>query len=232
MKRFSFFPVLLFSILFLLSLRSLYLLLGAGLEGTHPVLNRLLYFGIYDILGGGLFLFLLPWLRYQKVSDFSDWNLLPFPLVSRKNSLFSFLLSILGGGAFYLLLLIVLHSTGNLDSGFRPGGFLTDRLENDASFFWQFFLTSVLLTPVSEEFFFRYILPAGLVRSGMTEGAALFFLALAFASVHPPAAAPFLFLFGLFLGILARNRGLPGPILAHATYNALILLHARFGLPG
>lgn len=86
-------------------------------------------------------------------------------------------------------------------------------------------LLIAVAVPIVEEFVFRGCLLGGLTRH-MSFIAANVWQALIFASVHFDAKHfPFLFLFGLTVGWLAKKtRGLAVPIAMHAINNALFVL--------
>lgn len=89
---------------------------------------------------------------------------------------------------------------------------------------------SALLTPIFEEVYYR-----GLLQDALADWTpaplALAIAAALFALVHPLSAFGALALAGLCFGILFWRFGLASSILAHATYNALILLSAGGHLP-
>ncbi len=92
-----------------------------------------------------------------------------------------------------------------------------------ASLFWLAPL-AILAAPIFEEFIFRGQLFGGLRRSlpawqAMTASAALF------AVIHPPLAMAPVFVLGLCTACAAeRSRSLLAPMLAHALYNAGMLV--------
>ena len=91
---------------------------------------------------------------------------------------------------------------------------------------WLFPL-AVVAAPLFEEFIFRAVLFRGFRRSLSALGAALASAAV-FALVHPAIAAVPVFLFALLAALAYdRSRWLVTPILAHMTYNALVLLASR-----
>ncbi len=89
---------------------------------------------------------------------------------------------------------------------------------------------SALLTPIFEEIFYRGLLQNALAN-WTAAPLALAISAALFAAAHPLSALPVLALAGLCFGILFWRFGLASSILAHATYNALILLSAGAYLP-
>ncbi|HWA77356.1 MAG TPA: CPBP family intramembrane glutamic endopeptidase [Polyangiaceae bacterium] len=87
---------------------------------------------------------------------------------------------------------------------------------------WLFPL-AVVAAPLFEEFIFRAVLFRGFRRSLSALGAALASAAV-FALVHPAIAAVPVFLFALLAALAYdRSRWLVTPILAHMTYNAIVL---------
>jgi membrane protease YdiL (CAAX protease family) len=90
---------------------------------------------------------------------------------------------------------------------------------------WLVGLT-VIAAPVFEEFIFRGVLFAGFRRSFGTPLAA-FASAVVFALVHPPVAAPVVFLMALGAAfVYERWRWLGAPIATHCVYNGIVVLAA------
>lgn len=89
---------------------------------------------------------------------------------------------------------------------------------------------SAVLTPLFEEIYYRGLLQDALA-DWIPPPLALGIGAALFALVHPLPAFGALALAGLCFGILFWRFGLASSILAHATYNALILLSAGGYLP-
>lgn len=94
---------------------------------------------------------------------------------------------------------------------------------------WQIavtLVTLILLAPVSEELLFRGLMLRALVRRfAFWVAAAL--SALLFTAAHIDAyvlwpRAVSIFLTGLVLAVLARSRGLPAAVTAHAVVNAVV----------
>lgn len=89
-------------------------------------------------------------------------------------------------------------------------------------------LSSLLVAPALEELFFRgYVLPA--VGRRVPAAAAVAATAFAFSAMHfDPDAAPGLFAVGCAFGAasVVTDGGLVAPTVAHATYNAGVLLEA------
>ena len=84
-------------------------------------------------------------------------------------------------------------------------------------------LASALVTPIVEEITMRGLVLQGLVARGRVF--ALLASSLLFALFHPPPTIPFVFAMGLVLAGLALRSGSLWPcIIAHATYNAAILI--------
>ncbi|MEO1230558.1 MAG: CPBP family intramembrane glutamic endopeptidase [Myxococcota bacterium] len=77
--------------------------------------------------------------------------------------------------------------------------------------------------PIFEELIFRGVLQSGL-RTSLSPGPAMLGASLVFAAVHPPAAAPPVFLMSLCAACaFERTRSLLAPILVHAAYNGAVL---------
>jgi len=92
---------------------------------------------------------------------------------------------------------------------------------------WLIGLT-VLAAPLCEEFIFRGLIQGGLRRS-LPAWQAITISAAIFAIVHPPASMLPVFVLGLCTGYAYQRSGsLLAPMLAHAGYNAAILLCQRF----
>jgi hypothetical protein len=88
---------------------------------------------------------------------------------------------------------------------------------------WMLVLT-VVAAPLCEEFLFRGILLGGL-RATLAPRWAVPLGALLFAIIHPPLSFPAVFTLGLTAGVLAIRSGwLLAPIVAHATYNLIVVL--------
>lgn len=84
-------------------------------------------------------------------------------------------------------------------------------------------LVSVVLTPFVEEVTMRGFVLHGLLRRGWL--LALVGSSLLFALLHSPSSMPFAFVAGILFALLALRCGSLWPgIIAHATYNAAILL--------
>lgn len=84
-------------------------------------------------------------------------------------------------------------------------------------------LVSVVLTPFVEEITMRGFVLHGLLRRGWL--LALVGSSLMFALLHSPSSMPFVFIAGIVFGLLALRCATLWPgIIAHATYNAAILL--------
>jgi len=105
-----------------------------------------------------------------------------------------------------------------------PNG-ASGRIALRPEFMALFFLSTGLITPLLEEFYYRGILQGFLQTRGGSTIAAILAPALLFALAHSPRSALPLGIFGLLLGILYWRYRLGAPILAHTTYNSLILLH-------
>ncbi|MCR9143906.1 MAG: CPBP family intramembrane metalloprotease [bacterium] len=83
------------------------------------------------------------------------------------------------------------------------------------------------ITAILEEVFFRGSLQAFLESRDLPPAIAIAFPALLFGMVHPVGVWPALLGVGLAFGFLFWRYGLGSAILAHAVYNALLLL-SRF----
>jgi hypothetical protein len=82
---------------------------------------------------------------------------------------------------------------------------------------------AVVAAPIFEEFIFRGLIFGGLRRS-LGFGAAAVASAAIFAIVHPPASVVPVFGLGLCAAfVYERTRVLAGPMLVHATYNAVVV---------
>jgi len=82
---------------------------------------------------------------------------------------------------------------------------------------------AVVAAPIFEEFIFRGLIFGGLRRS-LGFGAAAVASAAIFAIVHPPASVVPVFGLGLCTALVyERTRMLAGPMLVHATYNAVVV---------
>jgi membrane protease YdiL (CAAX protease family) len=82
---------------------------------------------------------------------------------------------------------------------------------------------AVLAAPIFEEFIFRGLIFGGLRRS-LGFGAAAIASAAIFAIVHPPASVVPVFGLGLAAAfVYERTRMLAGPMIVHATYNAVVV---------
>ncbi len=82
----------------------------------------------------------------------------------------------------------------------------------------------VLAAPLFEEFIFRGLLFRGMERA-FGSGRAILASAAVFAMVHPPISFVPVFALGLGAAWVFRRQGvLLAPILAHASYNALVIL--------
>jgi membrane protease YdiL (CAAX protease family) len=87
-------------------------------------------------------------------------------------------------------------------------------------------ILSVVAAPPVEELIFRGLLYRGLRRS-MSTPRAVVASALVFALVHPPIAfLPVLVLAIFAAAVYERSKLLVAPIVAHATYNALLFAFA------
>ena len=86
-----------------------------------------------------------------------------------------------------------------------------------------FFLLAVLAAPLFEEYLFRGLLFRGMQRS-LGTGRAIVASAALFAVVHPPVSALPVFALGLAAAAAFQRGGLLlAPILAHASYNAIVV---------
>ncbi len=91
-----------------------------------------------------------------------------------------------------------------------------------ATFLWIGSL-AVLAAPIFEEFIFRGLIFGGLRRSLGFPAAAVASAAI-FAIVHPPASVVPVFGLGLAAALVyERTRMLAGPMIVHATYNAVVV---------
>ena len=84
-------------------------------------------------------------------------------------------------------------------------------------------LLTGLLTPILEEIFFRGSLQRYFERNGLALWLTLLLPAVLVARVHAPNVRFFLFFVGFFFGVLFWRCGLVSAIVAHVTYNSLIL---------
>jgi ABC-2 type transport system permease protein len=82
---------------------------------------------------------------------------------------------------------------------------------------------AVVAAPIFEEFIFRGLIFGGLRRS-LGPAAAAVASAAIFAIVHPPASVVPVFGLGLAAALVyERTRMLAGPMIVHATYNAVVV---------
>jgi len=89
---------------------------------------------------------------------------------------------------------------------------------------WRYAVLAVVLAPLFEEFIFRGLVFRGL-RQTMGVSGAVLVSALVFAVVHPVASFVPVFGLGVAAALAYERTGwLLSPLLAHATYNAAVLL--------
>jgi len=105
---------------------------------------------------------------------------------------------------------------------FRQQVLLSDRgLEGEAQ--WILIALAVVAAPLFEEFIFRGLVYRGLRRSFRTSTSVLA-SAVLFAIIHPPPSVLPVFVLGIATAISFERTGLlVAPIMAHATYNAVML---------
>jgi membrane protease YdiL (CAAX protease family) len=88
-------------------------------------------------------------------------------------------------------------------------------------------LLAVVAAPLCEEFIFRGLVFRGLRRS-LHPALAIFSSAALFALVHPPVSVIPVFGLGVATAfVFERTRFLLAPVIAHATYNACVILLNR-----
>ena len=98
------------------------------------------------------------------------------------------------------------------------------RVPTDILGWWWLAGLAVVAAPLCEEFIFRGVVHNGLRRS-LPPGLAVPASAALFALVHNPLSAPPVFVLGVAAAIsFERCRLLVAPIVAHMTYNALVLV--------
>lgn len=93
-------------------------------------------------------------------------------------------------------------------------------------------ISTSVLAPTLEEFFFRGLLQPALIRWTGRPGASILIAGIAFGLFHYPLihTIPALAVFGVFLGYLyAKTRSLTLVILLHAVFNAKTLLWLAMG---
>jgi ABC-2 type transport system permease protein len=101
-------------------------------------------------------------------------------------------------------------------------------LPANAADYWLLAILAVGAAPLVEEFIFRGLLFRGLERMGRPMLAVLGSAAI-FAIIHPPLSIAPVFLLGVAAAVGFRKTGLIlTPIATHATYNAIVLLAARW----
>jgi membrane protease YdiL (CAAX protease family) len=108
----------------------------------------------------------------------------------------------------------------------RQQTFKLSPLDKSSEMVGVFKVLAVCAAPPVEEFIFRGLLYKGLRRS-MNAVRATVASALVFALVHPPVAFAPVFVLALFAAMVyERSKLLVGPVVAHATYNALLFAFA------
>jgi membrane protease YdiL (CAAX protease family) len=194
---------------------------GDALDRRITLIPALLDRGLYGLVfcGGGLLL--IGRLRRSDRPGPALW------LRGESGRIVPLAAAIGGGLALYvaaeLIARVALPSESALNQSLRAS-------LGDASGLALQLFCSALLTPIFEEVFYR-----GLLQNALADWTAapvaLGLAAALFAAAHPLAVLPVLALAGLCFGILFWRFGLASSILAHATYNALILLSAGAYLP-
>ena len=205
-----------FSVFFLL--KTLYVFIkqnSALVSSENPysdiILDRILYFMIYALAGGLSFRILLTKIFPEK----------RFTLRSPEGSLLKMILYAFMSASLLVIFMFIYDyfrndpvSTGNgkeLENQLMQGFFLI-----------LFVLSSVIVTPVLEEFFYRELMGKFLMeRSGMDAG--IIFQALFFALGHEFSVFPVIFAVGMITGIMYLKFGLRGSIITHAFYNVFII---------
>jgi ABC-2 type transport system permease protein len=139
------------------------------------------------------------------------------------------LLAGLGAGAVGLVYLLVLKNLmPDLPEWMKTSSPLDGLGPGDAPILM---LMAVLAAPLFEEYLFRGLLYRGMQRSLGTAPAIAASAAL-FAIVHPPVSVLPVFVLGLAAATVFQRGGLLlAPILAHATYNAIVLGVQLWGAP-
>lgn len=124
-------------------------------------------------------------------------------------------------------LLVFLHFKTPVKTSIFPGNFIYEFSRNRAGF-WLYVITTGLLTPLFEETYYRGILQQFLMDHKIGPFSAIVLQTLCFIFLHKYNVMPILALLGLIFGILYWRLGLASSILAHTTYNLMILFHSHF----
>ena len=104
-----------------------------------------------------------------------------------------------------------------------------EKLFKQTSFLILFLASSIIMTPVLEEYFYRELLGKFLIEKTGPE-AGIFLQALLFSMAHAFQSIPVIFAVGIAAGVMYFKFGLKGSVLTHALYNSIILSFA-FGAP-
>ena len=177
-------------------------------------IDRLIYAVTYPILGIVTFRFVL-------IKFFPEKR---FTLRSPDKSIIKMLLfSAITVSALILFMLAYDRISKNLHS---------DGMEKHVSrdfFLVLFVISSVIVTPILEEFFYRELLGKYLMeRMGIQTG--LLFQGLFFALMHDISSAPVIFSVGVAAGMMYIKFGLKGSVITHGMYNAAIIASVFFNI--
>ncbi len=214
---------ILLTILTSLILRSLFSSLTPA--GTDPfsalVSDRLAYFLIYSVLSALLFLKLYP-------------LLIPAHLLKKEISLTAVFRGFsekklpvfygLGAGILFLLMLLLFTSLSTNEIPETQRSAYVNLMKSDSRFLIFAGFLIVFVTPILEEFHYRFLLNWFLLRSSVPAALAILTQGLLFGLAHPPAAAAFLSLLGILLGFLSWYKGVTASVTAHSFYNASVLI--------
>jgi membrane protease YdiL (CAAX protease family) len=191
-------------------------------EGWSPGKSLLYAFAIAGILVAGLSLIILSQSGLPNI-----WSALGLRVAGARPSLAIALglgAGVVAFGAAVAYTALVKH-VGWLDQ-LRQQTFKLSPLDKGSEMVGVFKVLAVCAAPPVEEFIFRGLLYKGLRRSmnALRAGVAS---ALVFALVHPPVAFAPVFVLALFAAaVYERSKLLVGPVVAHATYNALLFAFA------
>ncbi len=240
MFRISRIQSLLPALFFFFVLQQLYSLLSGWIPAddswsqlTRLMVDRLLYALILPGLGFWIYTRGLPYFQILQVTDTATLR----PRVLRTLLPHNKILSSLGAGLLVGVILYGVVFFGHqlyellpLPSPPRESVQPTveKALKSEEGFLWILLFTG-LLTPLLEELYYRTILQGSLLSMESSIFWALLFQALCFGLAHDFYVAPLLGIVGLVLGTLYWRNGVVSSWTAHATYNILILLQARWG---